>query len=99
MQLVKKSFVLDGFGVVRLRYLGEKFVLLSCDEERLIGKLLEEGKDWFTGLFGSIVPWDDSFTVNERYAWVRCRGIPLHLWSRHCFERVGALVRKVVEVD
>jgi len=44
MQLVKKSFVLDGFGVVRLRYLGTMFVLLSCDEEGLIGKLLEEGK-------------------------------------------------------
>jgi len=99
MQLVKESFVLGGFGVMRLRYLGEEFVLLSCDEEGLIEKLLEEGKDWFTGLFSSIVTWDDSFTVNERYAWVKCRGIHLHLWSRHCFERVGALVVKAVEVD
>jgi len=94
MKLVKESFVLDGFDVVRLRYLGEKFVLLSCDEEGLIGKLLEEGKDWFVGLFVSIVPWGDSFTVNERYTWVWYRGIPLHLWSRHCFECVGALVGK-----
>jgi len=45
------------------------------------------------------VPWDDSFTGNERYTWVRCRGIPLHLWNRHCLERVGALVGKVVKVD
>ncbi|KAL9325748.1 hypothetical protein ACSQ67_006393 [Phaseolus vulgaris] len=99
MRLVKESFILGDFDVVRLRYLEEKFVLLSRAEEGLIGKLLEEGKDRFAGMFGSIVPWDDSFKVNERYAWVRCRGIPLHLWSRHCFERVGALVGKVVEVD
>jgi len=56
MQLVKESFILDDFDVVRLRYLEEKFVLLSCAEEGLIGKLLEEGKDWFAGLFSSIVP-------------------------------------------
>ena len=37
MQLVKESFVLGGFGVVRLRYLGGKFGLMSCDEEGLIG--------------------------------------------------------------
>ena len=51
MQLVKESFVLGGFGVVRLKYLGEKFVLLSCDEEGLIKKLIEENKDWFAGSF------------------------------------------------
>lgn len=45
------------------------------------------------------MPWDESFIVNERFVWVRCRGIPLHLWSRHYFESVGELVGKVVEVD
>lgn len=74
-------------------------MLLSCEEERLIGKLLEENKDWFVGMFASVVPWNGSFTVHERFVWVRCRGISLHLWSRHCFESVGALVGKVVEVD
>jgi len=33
MQLLKESFILGGFGVVRLRYLGDKFVLLCYDEE------------------------------------------------------------------
>lgn len=55
MQLVKESFVLGGFGFVRLRYLVEKFVLLSCDEEGVIGKLVEENKEWFAGMFVSVV--------------------------------------------
>ncbi|KAK7368232.1 hypothetical protein VNO80_10256 [Phaseolus coccineus] len=81
------------------QYLGDKFVLLSCDEEGLIGNLIGENKAWFAGLFISVVPWEDSFIVRERFAWVRCKGFPLQLWSRHCFECVGALVGKVVEVD
>ncbi|KAK7332016.1 hypothetical protein VNO80_28762 [Phaseolus coccineus] len=50
-------------------------------------------------MFGSILPWNVSLAVNERYAWVQSRGIPLELWSRQCFECIGALVGKMVEVD
>ncbi|KAK7353805.1 hypothetical protein VNO80_19257 [Phaseolus coccineus] len=47
---------------------GEKFVLLSCEEE-------------------------------ERLASVRCKGIPLALWSNRCSESTGALVEKFIKVD
>jgi len=77
----------------------DNYVLLSCNEDGLIGKLIEKNKDWFAGMFVSILPWDESFAVNERYAWVRCRGLPLQLWSNQCFESIRALVGKVVEVD
>ncbi|KAK7357685.1 hypothetical protein VNO80_16980 [Phaseolus coccineus] len=82
-----------------LRYLGEKMVLLSCDENGLIGKIIEDNKDWFASMFDSVLPWNVSLAVNERYAWVRCRGIPLQLWSRQCFKCIRALVGKMVEVD
>ncbi|KAL9319733.1 hypothetical protein ACSQ67_011572 [Phaseolus vulgaris] len=60
---------------VKLRVHRGKVCVTVCDEERLIGKLLEEGKERFTGLFGSIVPWDDSFTINERYFALREEGV------------------------
>jgi len=65
-QAIKKSFVLGGFNLVRVRYLREKYVLLSCEEECLIERLIADNKEWFEGIFGSIVPWDDSFVVSEK---------------------------------
>ncbi|KAK7372242.1 hypothetical protein VNO80_05616 [Phaseolus coccineus] len=72
---------------------------MSCEEEGIIGTLIEENKVWFDGMFDLVFPWDESFSINERFAWVHCRGILLQLWSSHCFESIGALVGKVVEVD
>ena len=80
LQSIKESFILGGFSLVRVRLLGEKYVLLSCDEGDILGKVLEDNKAWFDSLFSELSPWRDSFVVPERFAWVRCRGIPLQLW-------------------
>jgi len=90
---------MGGFSLVRLRYLGERFVLLSCDDDGVLGRLIAENKAWFHGLFSSVVPRDGSFAVKERFAWVQCRGIPLQLWSTLCFVSIGAIVREVVQID
>ncbi|KAK7382657.1 hypothetical protein VNO80_01627 [Phaseolus coccineus] len=97
--IIKESFIMGGFSLVRLRYLGERFVLLSCDDVGVLCNLIEDNKAWFDGLFSSIFPWDDSFTIKEKFAWVRCRGIPLQLWSNHCFVNIGVVVGEVVEID
>jgi len=56
MKTIKKSFIMGGFSLVRLRYLGEKSFLLSCDDEGVLGKLIVENKAWFDELFSSVVP-------------------------------------------
>ena len=99
VQSIKESFILGGFNVVRVRILGGMYVLLSCEEEGQIKRLIAENKEWFEGFFESIVPWDDSFAVSEKIAWFRCRGLPLALWSNQCFERIGGLVGKLVKID
>ncbi|ESW15862.1 hypothetical protein PHAVU_007G108700, partial [Phaseolus vulgaris] len=96
---IKESFFLSGINSVKLRSLGEKFVLLSCDEAGLLEEIVAGNKDLLDGIFESIVPWDDSFAVGKKFVWVRCRGIPLALWSNQCFESVGSLVGALVEVD
>ena len=84
---------------MKLRSLGEKFVLLSCDEVGLLEEIVAGNKDLLDGIFKSIVPWDDSFAVGKKFVWIHCRGIPLALWSNQCFESVGSLVGALVEVD
>ena len=74
-------------------------MLLSCEEEGQIKRLIADNKEWFEGNFESIVPWDDSFAIFEKIAWFRCRGISLALWINQCFECIGVLVGTLVEVD
>jgi len=38
VQLIKENFILGGFNFIRFRYLGEKYVLLCCEEKRVIQK-------------------------------------------------------------
>jgi len=99
MQSIKESFIMGGFNRVRLRYLGERYVLLSCDEGEGLSKIIVDNKAWFDEVFVLIIPWDDSFVVKERLVWIRCRGVPLQLWCNQCFTRVGAVVGEVVEID
>lgn len=46
-----------------------------------------------------MVPWERSFVVEEKHTWVRCRGIPLRVWSRDYFEKKAYLVGSLVNVD
>jgi len=39
-QPVKESFILGGFNFVRVRYIGEMYIVLSCEEEGLIERII-----------------------------------------------------------
>lgn len=68
LQSVKESFIMRGFSLVRLINLRERFVLLSCDDDGIIGKLIDDNKEWFDGMSTSDFPWDGSFAVKKRCA-------------------------------
>jgi len=99
MQLIKESFVMGGFSLVNVRYLGGSFALLSCVERGSLQKIIADNRTWFDEVFSSVTPWDGSFASKERFAWIRCRGIPLQLWCNQSFHKVGAVVGEVVEID
>ena len=65
----------------------------------MVQKALEDKKKWFAKVFESVVPWDDIFVVEDKIVWIRCKGIPLKFWSKHCFEQVAPLVGSLIEVD
>nr|XP_007133499.1 hypothetical protein PHAVU_011G184000g [Phaseolus vulgaris]ESW05493.1 hypothetical protein PHAVU_011G184000g [Phaseolus vulgaris] len=99
VQVVKESFIMEGVDFIRVRYLGGQYVLLSGESDGIIQKTLKDNKEMMGALFESIVPWEESFAVDEKVVWVRCRGLPLSMWNRGCFERVAAHVGSLVEVD
>jgi len=98
-QAVKESVVVGGYGSLNLSYLGENFMLLAGDGETFVAKIIDGNKECFGDIFDSLVPWDNSFSVTGKVAWVRVRGIPLMFWNRQCFELIRALVEKLIEVD
>ncbi|XP_068477241.1 uncharacterized protein [Phaseolus vulgaris] len=99
MHVIKESFVMGGFSLVKVRYLGGRFVLLSCDDGGSLRKIIADNKSWFDKVFSAVTPWDGSFELTERYARIRCSGIPLQFWWNHSFSKIGAVVGEVVEVD
>ncbi|ESW07945.1 hypothetical protein PHAVU_009G005600, partial [Phaseolus vulgaris] len=99
MQSIKESFVMGGFNLVKLRYLGGRFVMLSCDEGGSLRKIIADNRSWFDEVFSTVTPWDGSFVLKERCAWIRCRGIPLQFWCNQSFSKVGVVVGEVVEID
>jgi len=99
MHVIKESFVMGGFSLVKVRYLGGKFVLLSCDDGGSLRNIIADNRPWFDEVFSAVTLWDGSFELTERYAWIRCSGIPLQFWCNHNFSKIGAVVGEVVEVD
>ncbi|KAK8467808.1 hypothetical protein PHAVU_007G156800 [Phaseolus vulgaris] len=98
-QAVKESVVVGGYGSLSLSYLGENFMLLAGNGEISVAKVIDDNKEWFGDIFDSLVPWDNSFSVSGKVAWVQIRVLPLMFWNRQCFELIGELVGKFIEVD
>jgi len=99
VQVVKESFIMECVDFIRVRYLGGQYVLLTGESDGMVQKTLKNNKEMMAALFESIVPWEESFAVDEKVVWIRCRGLPLSMWNRGCFERVVAQVGSLVEVD
>jgi len=55
-QAIKESLFLGGCGFVNLVFLGEDFVLLSCEDADNLAKVIEGNKDWLDNTFVSLVP-------------------------------------------
>jgi len=82
-----------------MKYLGGLYVLLSRESNEALQKSIEDNKETFAELFDSVVPWDNSFAVEDKVVWVRCRGIPLRFWNKNWFKQVATLVGALIEVD
>jgi len=44
VQAVKESYIMGGFNLAKVRYIGERYVFLSCEEEGLIERLIVDKK-------------------------------------------------------
>nr|GEW88148.1 RNA-directed DNA polymerase, eukaryota [Tanacetum cinerariifolium] len=77
----------EGFSVVNLVYLGGLWVMIECDNVETKANMLQHTrvKSWFHVLQNDV----HDFVSDERIVWVDIEGIPLNVWSRETFTRIG----------
>nr|GEU48499.1 RNA-directed DNA polymerase, eukaryota, reverse transcriptase zinc-binding domain protein [Tanacetum cinerariifolium] len=76
-----------GFPDVKLTYLCGMWVMIELDNEATKLKLLQHigVSSWFHVLQAAI----HDFVSDERVAWVDIEGVPLNVWSRKTFLKIG----------
>ncbi|KAJ0578679.1 putative RNA recognition motif domain, nucleotide-binding alpha-beta plait domain superfamily [Helianthus annuus] len=85
---------------IELRYLGGLKVLLCFhlaeDAEDFRNNKAELWEKWFSRLY----IWDGIPPLFERVAWIKVTGVPISLWDRHVFNKIGErCVRLLVQSE
>nr|GEX91644.1 RNA-directed DNA polymerase, eukaryota [Tanacetum cinerariifolium] len=80
-------FSKEGFSKTNLTYLGGLWVMIELVNESTRNKLLLYSgvKSWFHVIQLAI----HDFVTDERVVWVDIEGVPLNLWSRDTFLKIG----------
>jgi len=89
----------EGLGCIRARYLSDKVVLLTGEDGVLFKDVFRVNKDALASLFEILRPWNETEPRGIKVVWLRCRGLPLHLWTYDYFQRIACMVEELVEVD
>lgn len=96
---IPEMFVLEGIICVRVRYMGDNFVLITGVEGMNVKEIWEQADDWFNDIFEAIYPWSPKSMPKQRIIWLRCEGISLHLWKVSFFQELIKDVGEIVAVD
>lgn len=73
--------------------------LLEEVEEGKIKLLIKEEVEWVNKWFSEIHPWTLTDVDNEMLTWMRCYGLPCHVWKKQFFEFISKPVGTFVCMD
>ncbi|PWA54239.1 hypothetical protein CTI12_AA425870 [Artemisia annua] len=87
----------EGFEHVKLSYLGGLWVMIELDSEGSKQKFLDHVgvNSWFCTLLNAY----NDFVSDERVVWVDIEGIPLHVWSRETFAKIGNKWGEALDIE
>ncbi|XP_057418659.1 uncharacterized protein LOC130712860 [Lotus japonicus] len=96
---LQQNFILQGFRTLKVRYLGDFIVLLSGEGEEDLSNTFHDMDNWLSSTFEELNPWKPIPFSDHRVTWLRCFGIPLHLWNHICFSTLIASFGSLVALD
>ncbi|GKU91159.1 hypothetical protein SLEP1_g5069 [Rubroshorea leprosula] len=86
---LQEKFYMEGYFWCRLRAMGGKLVLLDSDDKEELKDLVELAPEWLAQWFESVKLWTPDMVATERFAWIRCQGVPLNAWKSDFFEKMS----------
>ncbi|GKV49208.1 hypothetical protein SLEP1_g55970 [Rubroshorea leprosula] len=86
---LQEKFYMEGYFWCRLRAMGGKLVLLDSDDKEELKDLVELAPEWLAQWFENVKPWTPDMVATERFAWIRCQGVPLNAWKSDFFEKMS----------
>ncbi|GKV49441.1 hypothetical protein SLEP1_g56192 [Rubroshorea leprosula] len=96
---LQEKFFMERVFFCRIRAMGGRLVLLEGHDYEDLKELIETGQDWLGQWFEEIKPWKLTIVAAERFAWIRCAGLPLHAWKSEYFQSFGNLWGTFVSLD
>ncbi|GMP81599.1 hypothetical protein CsSME_00036251 [Camellia sinensis var. sinensis] len=100
LQSIRMVLKENGLGHVLARKGGgRKVVFTFLSKEDMLVNILSI-KEWFKDWCESIKIWESDDTAEqERCLWLRCYGVPLSMWNRSTFNKIGSVWGSVLSLD
>ncbi|KAJ0548186.1 putative RNA recognition motif domain, nucleotide-binding alpha-beta plait domain superfamily [Helianthus annuus] len=92
LQVLRKfeDFMVEAISTgTEVRYLGGLKVLITFGDAEEADDFLRNHTDSWSVWFSRLYVWDGQPPVFDRVAWVKVTGVPVSLWDRHVFNRIG----------
>ncbi|GKV29210.1 hypothetical protein SLEP1_g38156 [Rubroshorea leprosula] len=96
---LQEKFYLEGYFWCRIRAMGGKMVLLDSVDKDELKDLVEMASEWLAQWFEGVKLWTPDMVATERYAWIRCQGVPLNAWETDFFEKMSCSWGKFICLD
>jgi len=84
--VVQRRIFDAGFDSLDLILMGADKVLVRSSDNREVSSILSEASEFFGNFFSTSVRWNKEVLIQERGAWVRIYGVPLHAWNFNFFQ-------------
>nr|GEX79583.1 RNA-directed DNA polymerase, eukaryota [Tanacetum cinerariifolium] len=87
----------EGFSYRRIIYLGGQWVMIELPSAKSKSKLMKHVgvASWFKSLSNA----QPDFVPRDRIVWVDVEGVPMHVWSRNTFHKIGAKWGEVLDLE
>lgn len=96
---LQNATMLEGFHYIQVRYLGDDLVLLTGPEGFDLQEALKGSEGGPDAIFDVLYPWSPKDASDYRVTWVRCTGLPVHMWNDECFKEAVKPVGDFIYTD